>query len=522
MLCDKLNKNDNLILENYINQTFDKSLFLPIELLDDITRISGKYNMEICIMLSRKGHVIDVSVGNSERAKFEAVEGKSLGLSGVRLIHTHPGGNFHLSDIDISALKNNRLDAICSIGVENGNYNSSEIAFFNGNSISKLIVDNPKYINKSGLFEKILENEKAYFLNHVNEQNTDNITIIAKLVMDNKCQINNEIIEIKELCKTAQLDVRGTLIQHKSTPDGKYFLGEGKLNELKELVQLNDAQVVVFDNQLMGSKLSNLSNFLGVKVIDRNMLILDIFAGRARTSEGKLQVELAQLKYLLPRLGMLSQSSGKYGGGVGMRGPGETKLELNRRVVETNIERKSNELKKLRQLRDNNRKNRIANSKPVVAIVGYTNSGKSSLLNLLAKDNIFVKDELFATLDTTTRNVWLGQGKEILLSDTVGFINNLPHEFIEAFGSTLEECKYANLILHVVDISNQNYEKHIEVTNEVLKSIGCEVPVIMVYNKIDNLQEIPTINHENSIYISVLKSTNIEKLKEMIAKKLFN
>jgi GTP-binding protein HflX len=254
------------------------------------------------------------------------------------------------------------------------------------------------------------------------------------------------------------------------------------------------------------------------------MLILDIFASRARTNEGKLQVELAQLKYSLPRLNAFTESAGRYGGGVGMRGPGETKLELNRRIVEQNIIRKTEELKKLTKHRALNRKSRRENSKPTISIVGYTNSGKSTLLNNLAKADVYVKDELFATLDTTTRNVWLSYGKEVLCTDTVGFINNLPHEFVEAFASTLEESVYSDLILHVVDISNPDFKKHIEVTEGVLKKLGCTSPIIMVYNKCDKLNDNDLLELKNSlngIFISARTNNGITELKEAIEKLLF-
>ena len=247
------------------------------------------------------------------------------------------------------------------------------------------------------------------------------------------------------------------------------------------------------------------------------MLILDIFAGRAKINEGKLQIKLAQLKYSLPRLTSLNISDNRFGSGAGMRGPGETKLELNRRIVENNIIKLSRDLEDLKKKRALNRSSRAKNIKPVVSIVGYTNSGKSSLLNLLAKSDAYVQNELFATLDTTSRNVWLGQNKEIILTDTVGFINNLPHEFIDAFGSTLEECVYSDLLLHVVDVSNPNFENHIKVTNDVLKKIGCSAPFLMVFNKIDKVETFDVPKEINEwVEISVKKQKNINNLKNKI------
>ena len=320
--------------------------------------------------------------------------------------------------------------------------------------------------------------------------------------------------ELANLAKTADIEVIDTVYQKKDKPDGKYLVGIGKLNDIKERVQLMNANLVIFDNELTGSKHTNLEDFLGVKVIDRSMLILDIFASRARTSEGKLQVELAQLKFSLPRLNALSNTHDRFGGGVGMRGPGETKLELNRRIVEKNIIKIEKELKKVKNQRQISRDNRQKN-KTTVAIVGYTNSGKSTLLNLLTKANVYQKDELFATLDTTTRNLWLKDKKEILLTDTVGFINKLPHEFIEAFNSTLEETIYADVLIHVVDISNKDYLKQKKVVEDLLKKLNVSSPIILVYNKIDKLKE-KIEKEQNAIYISALTGEGVDALKSKL------
>ena len=349
--------------------------------------------------------------------------------------------------------------------------------------------------------------------------------ILVKVAVKQKGNIEADLDELEGLATTAHIEVVGRVSQFRVKPDGTYYIGSGKIDELRDLIQITEANLIIFDNELSGSKSSNISNALGVKVIDRSMLILDIFAGRARTNEGKLQVELAQLKYSLPRLGAYLESSGRYGGGVGMRGPGETKLELNRRIVEQNIVKKSEELKKLQKHRELNRKSRRENKKPMISIVGYTNSGKSTLLNNLAKSDVYVKDELFATLDTTTRNVWLEYGKEVLVTDTVGFINNLPHEFVEAFASTLEESIYADLILHVVDINNSEYQNHIDVTNSVLGKLGCTASQVMIFNKCDKasgerVKEIKE-KYPNAIFISAKTSLGIQELKDEIIVQLF-
>lgn len=521
-LPEKLKKEYRDYLSSLENYSFEKDLFIEDLILRNICDITAKTGYEIALVISRKGRIFDVVVGDKTSASISVSEEERGRLSGVRVIHTHPNGNSILSDLDVAFLRNQKLDCMCAVAVKDGKPYDAHIGFLTGDKISIVHCHNADYINKFGLNEKIIESDKSYkeFYANINKMPTQRAIIVKVAVgLSQKGSMESDLDELEGLCKTADIEVVDKLSQFRAKPDGTYFIGSGKIDLLKEMIQLYDANLVVFDNELSGSKINNISNALSVKVIDRSMLILDIFASRARTNEGKLQVELAQLKYSLPRLGAYLESSGRYGGGVGMRGPGETKLELNRRIVEQNIQKKAEELKKLKKQRALNRENRIRNSKPTISIVGYTNSGKSTLLNLLAKSSVYVKDELFATLDTTTRNVWLGDNREVLCTDTVGFINNLPHEFIEAFASTLEESVYADLLLHVVDISNPDYLSHIKVTNQVLNSLGCKSPIIMVYNKCD---KIDIDNRDpNAIYISAKNNLGIDKLREKIISILF-
>ena len=344
---------------------------------------------------------------------------------------------------------------------------------------------------------------------------------LVKVILNNKVNIEIAMAELKSLAEAAGAEVVGKLTQKLAKPDPRLYIGTGKVEELKQEVQNTHATMVVFDNELTGSKINNLETELGVKVIDRTMLILDIFASRALSNEGKLQVELAQMKYNLPRLNAISGSSGRYGsGGIGMRGPGETKLELNRRIVEQKIQEKEKQLKKLKQERDLRRQKRIASNKPLVAIVGYTNSGKSTLLNTITKANILAKDMLFATLDTTTRSLWLGYNKEVMLVDTVGFVSNLPHDLVEAFSSTLEETIYADVLLNVVDLSNPYHEEQEQIVLEVLKGLGIKnTPIITVYNKVDKVGNIE--QKADCVYISAKHNQCIDELKQKIVEILF-
>jgi GTP-binding protein HflX len=327
----------------------------------------------------------------------------------------------------------------------------------------------------------------------------------------------NEIIdessldELADLCLTCHIDTVGRTVQNIKQIDVTYYIGSGKVNEIAETVRAAKATAVVFDVELSGSKVRNLEKAFGVTVLDRSKVILDIFAQRAKTAEGRLQVELAQLRYNLPRLSHSGGGMAQMRNAVGMRGPGEKKLELDKRKIRDEIlllEKKLAEVKKVREVGHTER-----GGKARVCLVGYTNSGKSTLLNTITKAGVYAKDELFATLDTTTRSVYLGD-KSILLTDTVGFINKLPHEFISAFQSTLSETCNADLLLHIVDGSNPEQGKQIAVVNEVLKNIGADkIPQILVYNKMDKGLY---INDPAAVYISALKNIGIDRLKEKI------
>ena len=339
---------------------------------------------------------------------------------------------------------------------------------------------------------------------------------LVGVIFSNKEDVNVSLTELKSLCETAGLNVVGKTYQLVRQVTPATLIGTGKVEEIKEVIEKNGANVVVVDYELSGSQARNLSDIFNVKVIDRITLILDIFAQRATSNEGKLQVELAQLKYNIPRLAGISGTSGKFGGsGVGMRGPGETKLEINRRIAQNNILKLEKELEKIKQNREVQRKSRKENSICKIAIVGYTNAGKSTLLNLITKASIYADDKLFATLDTTSRTVWLCEGKKIILTDTVGFISKLPHDLVDAFSSTLDEARDADVILHVIDVSNTHYQSQVEVVNKVLDDLGIDCPIIKVYNKCDKVE---SIENNDGVYISAKNKIGIEELKQEIIK----
>ena len=292
--------------------------------------------------------------------------------------------------------------------------------------------------------------------------------------------------ELEDLLQTAGGVCVAKVLQNRHAPDPHSFVGEGKAQEIKELCQLHEAEMVVFDNDLSPSQIRALEEITGATVLDRSALILDIFAQRAKTAEGRLQVELAQYKYLLPKLSGMGKSMSRLGGGIGTRGPGETKLETDRRHIRARIDRLEEELDQVRKLRAVERRRRQKNEIPVVAIVGYTNAGKSTLLNRLTGAGIPANNRLFDTLDTTTRQLQVTDRLSVLLSDTVGFIAKLPHHLVEAFRATLEELEYADLLIHVIDSADPEREDHIRVVDSLISQLAApETPVLQCYNKAD-------------------------------------
>lgn len=327
--------------------------------------------------------------------------------------------------------------------------------------------------------------------------------------------------ELKALLETAGGTAVGTLLQCRPAPDPHSFLGEGKVEELRQAVEATGANMVIFDNDLSPSQIRTLEDITGATVIDRSALILDIFAQRAKTREGRLQVELAQYQYLLPRLSGMGRSLSRQGGGIGTRGPGETRLESDRRHIRTRISRLQQELKEVRRVRGVQRQLREKNSVPVVALIGYTNAGKSTLLNALTGAGIPANNRLFDTLDTTTRRMTVSDTLDVLLSDTVGFIAKLPHNLVEAFQATLEELQYADLLLHVIDASDPDRTAHMEVVEKLAAQLAPQgVPIIEVYNKADLVEPQLIPVGENKVAISAATGTGLPRLLELVEQNL--
>lgn len=356
--------------------------------------------------------------------------------------------------------------------------------------------------------------------------------LLVAVNVNNQKYFLNSVEELRNLTYACNMDVLDVAIQNLESVNNATYIGTGKVKEIKEQAKYLKADLIIFNNELSPSQLRNLQKDLSLPILDRTGLILQIFSKRAQTKEAKLQVEVAKLQYMLPRLVGLHSSLGRQGSGAGLsnKGSGEKKLELDRRRIEDKITELNKELKNIENERDVQRKQRKKKGIPLVSLAGYTNAGKSTLMNALV--DIYKNDEskkveeknmLFATLDTSVRNITLPDKKEFLLSDTVGFISELPHSLVKAFRSTLEEIKQADLILEVVDFADENYKQHIEVTNKTLKELGADkIPLVYVYNKSDLvLEKLPKIE-ENAIYMSASNKIGIEELINIIKSKIFS
>lgn len=514
---DSLKKSVIEELEALLQMQTDKNDFVPPELADAISDISGRINREISVFIDRKGNIVDLSVGDSATVALPEVEGRrdKSRLSGVRCIHTHPNGEGMVSLVDINSMLKLRLDAMVAIGVQDGNITEIYAALpqrFEGNEFNKSQVYGPFRVHDNkinGLWSVIEEIDKSVVDTLYANKTEAEKTVIVGLETSSGNIINGKSIgersldELEELVMTAGAKVVKKVLQKRPGIDSAYYIGKGKLEELNLIRQALNVDLIVFDDELSGAQLKNIEEIVGIKVIDRTTLILDIFAQRARSKEGKLQVELAQLKYRISRLMGLGNQLSRLGGGIGTRGPGEKKLEVDRRHIRRRINYLEAELSEVERRRGFLRKSRDKNSLPVIALVGYTNAGKSTLMNTLCKSDVFAEDKLFATLDPTARSLKLPNGREAILVDTVGFIRKLPHELIEAFKSTLEEAVYADILIHVVDVTSEEALEQIEVVDKILSALGASSkPIVMALNKVDLLvqrERAPILNPKGEI-----------------------
>ena len=470
----------------------ERDEFLPEELMRQLARYTGLLGREISVYLSRGGDVLDVTVGDAQTVSLANINTRRslTRLAGVRCIHTHPGGDSTLSSVDLQSLQRLRLDAMAAIGVSaEGQATALSVAFLGepaeDGQYSLLLTKpfSPARIPQAGLMQQIDEADRRITAAAPPEERHTERALVVGLAESEDAPT---LLELERLADTAGAKVAARIYQNRSRAEAGTYIGAGKARELSLMVQSADIDLVIMDDELTGAQVRNLEELIGCRVIDRTTLILDIFAQRASSREGKLQVELAQMKYQLPRLSGLGVALSRLGGGIGTRGPGETKLEMDRRRIRRRITDISRELEEVRRQRTLRRARRVRNEVPVAAIVGYTNAGKSSLLNLLSGADVLAEDKLFATLDPVTRRITLPCGMDCLLVDTVGFISKLPHELVNAFRSTLEEAMHADLLLIVQDVSDENFDEQQRVVMQVLSDLDAgDKPMLHVYNKHD-------------------------------------
>lgn len=505
---------------------------ITCELAQMMLAITADLNREIAVYINRRGQVTAVAVGDINTVVLPQIDGRRSvnRLSGTRCIHTHPSGDTELSGVDIASLKEIRFDLMAAIGQIDG---AVQVSFGIITDIQNDVF-NTQTIGPFSL-EEFIDLDFTYLTAQIERQlevttktSTMDETEKALLVgldRQGKWAIEDSLKELAQLAETAGAEVLGMTWQKKERPDPALFIGRGKVQELSLLRQEKGANLIIFDDELSPAQQRNLEKLLGTKVLDRAALILDIFAQRARSHEGKLQVELAQLRYTLPRLGGQGLVLSRLGGGIGTRGPGESKLEVDKRRIRDRINDIAGQIENVKKQRNLHRKRRENTRIPTIALVGYTNAGKSTLLNTLTTSDVFAEDKLFATLDPTTRHMTLSDGQEALLTDTVGFIQKLPHHLIAAFRATLEEVLQADILLHVTDISHPQYKEQGQAVFQVLQELKVDTKdLVTVFNKADKVEDQELITHllrlDNSIAISALSGTGIDKLLELIQSSL--
>ncbi|MGL4759847.1 MAG: GTPase HflX [Sarcina sp.] len=515
---------------NELEQIYDivvpKHAIYTEEMVKIISKVTGDIDREVSVAITRKGKVISVAIGDSTSVEIPIIDINEKKLSGVRIIHTHPNGICRLSALDASALLKLKLDAIAAIAIEEKEIKDVSLGFCTVQNDVLLCEEYPYLTVEQTLGVDVLDK-----INHIEEiiKITDAIEDDSEKAILVGTDSEDSLVELKELAKACDVPVIDTVYQNRNKVDTAFYVGKGKAFEIARLRQELRANLIIFDDELSGSQVRNLENVTGVKVIDRTTLILEIFARRAKSREAKIQVELAQLKYRSARLMGLGTVLSRTGGGIGTRGPGEKKLEIDRRKIREEVFELQKALKKIKKTREVQREKRSKQNIPQVSLVGYTNAGKSTLRNTICdlaaqdkmiKEKVFEADMLFATLDTTTRAVNLPSNRPITLTDTVGFVKKLPHELVEAFKSTLEEVIYSDVLCHVVDSSSDEVELQVEAVETVLEELGAlEKTSILVLNKIDliseeRLKELKELYKEKYkiVAISTIERRNLDEL----------
>lgn len=495
----------------------DEDVFLPRQLMQLLATFTQAINREIALYITRDGEVVDVSVGTDRDVELRdyRLRRNAQRLSCVRCVHTHPNGDGRLSDVDISALRGFRYDAMVAIGCKDGEPTFVQAAFLGENTA--VLMDEPVRwyrVPDEAWMEQIYQSDKIIGWEETEKQQSEKERAVLMGI-----ESEESLAELARLADTAGAEVVGAYLQKRDKPDTALFIGRGRADELCRQVQALEADVCIFDEELTGIQVRNLEDILHVKVVDRTTLILDIFAQRASSAEGKLQVELAQLQYQSTRLIGQGLVLSRLAGGIGTRGPGESKLEMNRRRIRermTELRRRLDGMEKQRELR---RKSREKNEIPVVALVGYTNAGKSTLLNRMTGADVYAQDQLFATLDAVSRRMETAEHTPFLLVDTAGFIRKLPHALVSAFRSTLDEAVLADVLVIVSDGASSEMLRQHETVEQVLAELGAtEQPRIEVINKCDLGMTAPAL--PGAVMVSAQTGEGMEELSSRIAAEL--
>ena len=486
--------------------------FMPQDLLESLCGYSASMNREIAVYITRYGEIADVFIGRADSIDLPDLRLRrgERRLSMVRCVHTHPRATGELSDVDVSALLSMRFDAMCAVGVsEDGRPTSVQCAFLDAEregQVRRTELISARRLPQEDWLCEIERTDAAYRAAAPATQTGRERAVLVGI------ESEESLDELEELARTAGAETVLRVLQKRPKPDPVFCVGRGKAEELSLRCQAAQADLVIFDEELSGVMQKNLEEILRLKVVDRTALILDIFAARANTREGKLQVEMAQLKYRSQRLLGQGLVLSRLAGGIGTRGPGESKLEVNRRRIRERLTDLERELEQIERQRGLRRQSREKNGVPIIALVGYTNAGKSTLFNRLTGAGVYVENQLFATLDSVSRPIELPHGGKALLVDTVGFIRKLPHELVKAFRATLEEACLADVLVLVLDGADAQMESRRRTVEEVLDSLGAtQAPRVEAVNKCDLIApEAQTL--PGALYISASTGDGVEDL----------
>lgn len=529
-----LKKSDLKAVERIYRRRIPRDKFLTSELAWYLTECSVATGRQIGVLADRNGDIAYVIVGDAKGILIPELTDYPLGrrpLRGLRLIHTHLK-NEKISQDDITDLSLLRLDALIAIGIKDDTPANIYIARLSASDSKNYEIQAPVNFQRLDasledfdVMVSLLEEEMQSRRTGFDVKDGREAAILVSVSTGSKYDQEDSMEELKELASASNINVLDTVLQRAKQINPKYLMGEGKVKELVINALNKGATLLIFDQDLNPSQTNAVSEITELKVIDRSQLILDVFARRAHSRDGKVQVELAQLRYRLPRLTGKGTAMSRLMGGIGGRGPGEMKLEVDRRRVRERITLLEKQLESLGRARQQRKSRRVEQGLPIISIVGYTNAGKSTLLNNLTKSATFVEDKMFATLDTASRRLRFPKERDVIITDTVGFIRDLPKDLFTAFKATLEELEDADLLLHLVDISNPRFEQHIKSVENILSELGLlEKPILMVFNKEDMVdkEEARAVSKRfNAISISAYRHETFDKLLDAIETSLW-